>query len=468
MPWRQSQPKSNQHAQEPGELLFRQLRHRLTFWYCGVLGAALILFGVVLYIVTSYALLGPLESSALMRAQGQAQSWSHGTHDEACMMNYNNPYLPHPDEGFAQTEVTLCFNRDGSILTGEDTTGLPSILLTNNTVLKAAVQTGQDQSGFINGGDPRWSLYCYAAVVSGSNGGIVMVGEVVKPQQDALSSLLLYSLAIGVPALLLAGLGGLFLAKRAMVPARLAWENQQRFIADASHELRTPLTLMRADAEVLLRGREHMDTEDTLLLEDIVAEASHMGNLTTNLLTLARLDTNRSHREHEVINLAELAQNGVQRMQALAEQRQITVQGEYAGKPFIIGDPMQLEQAMLVLLDNAIKYNRDGGTVNVLTTTQGEYAYLKVQDSGIGIAAEHLSKLGERFYRVDKARSREMGGTGLGLSIARGIAISHDGELMLSSSPQQGTTVTLKLPLAHRLLPGDNYNNTPTDDPSLL
>src|SRR5204862_3618984 len=116
----------------------------------------------------------------------------------------------------------------------------------------------------------------------------------------------------------------------------------------------------------------------------------------------------------------------------------------------VIGDPILLEQAVLALLDNAIKYNRPGGRVMVRTEVKDEQALLEVSDTGIGIASEHLSHLGERFYRVDKARSREGGGTGLGLSIVRGIARAHGGTLRLTSIPNQGTTRTLTLPLPHR------------------
>ncbi len=250
-------------------------------------------------------------------------------------------------------------------------------------------------------------------------------------------------------ALLGAGIGGLFLANRALSPARLAWSNQQRFIADAAHELRTPLTLLRADAEVLLRSRERLIDEDADLLEDIVAEANHMSNLATNLLTLARLDTGNLHREHEVVDLAHLSQEAARRVQALAEQRDITVQPEGTDRLYVIGDPTLLEQALLGLLDNAIKYNRQGGQVTVHTAVKDDQAVLEIHDTGIGIPPEHLPHLGERFYRVDKARSRQAGGTGLGLSIARTIARVHGGALHLASTLDQGTTVTLTLPLAN-------------------
>lgn len=286
--------------------------------------------------------------------------------------------------------------------------------------------------------------------------GVVLIGESVQAQESALSLLLMLLLSIGGVALLGAALGGLFLSNRALAPARLAWANQQRFIADASHELRTPLTLLRADAEVLLRGRKRLDAEDAALLEDIVAESSHMAHISNNLLTLARLDNTAAHREHEVLSLVDLAQQGTRRVQSMAEQHGITVQVEHTSDPYVIGDPMLLEQVVLILLDNAIKYNRSGGRVMLRTSVRDEHAFLEVSDTGVGIATEHLPHLGERFYRVDKARSREAGGTGLGLSIAQRIALLHGGQLTLSSIPEQGTTATLTLPLASGTLPDDH------------
>ncbi len=205
---------------------------------------------------------------------------------------------------------------------------------------------------------------------------------------------------------------------------------------------------MRADAEVLLRGRERMAEEDAFLLEDIVAEANHMTILATSMLTLARLDANPQHQEHEIIDLNTLATLGVQRVTAFAQQKEVTVEYTPGDPVLTIGDPTLLAQAVLVLLDNAIKYNRRGGNVSIHTSSNDGYALLKISDTGIGIPSEHLPHLSERFYRVDKARSREAGGAGLGLSIAHGIVALHQGSLTLTSTVDQGTTATLLLPLA--------------------
>ena len=451
--WWLPRPRGRPRSYEPGAALFRGLRIRLTLWYCGVLGAALILFGVALYFGTQYFLLTPIESDTQAHALVHENEWLSGSLDRACpLLGSQSQFGPSPGQGFQMPEQVACFDQNGSLLQGENTTGLPSAFLTN-TLVMTALQTGEPAHDIVDAGGTTGQIYRYALVVPNPTGsgyaGVLLVGESVKAQESTLSLLLALLLGIGGVALLGAGLGGLFLSNRALVPARLAWANQQRFIADAAHELRTPLTLLRADAEVLLRGRERLEEEDAALLEDIVAEAYHMSNLASNLLTLARLDNSALHQEHEVVGLAELAQEGTRRVQALAEQRGITVQVENINDPHVIGDPLLLEQAVLVLLDNAIKYNRSGGRVTVRTAVQDERALLEVHDTGVGIAAEHLPHLGERFYRVDKARSREAGGTGLGLSIARNIAIAHGGRLSLSSVPEQGTTATLTLPLAY-------------------
>lgn len=442
-------------SQEAGSAMFQGLRVRLTLWYCGVLGFALILFGVSLYLGARYFLLSPIQSDAAMHARGHTQEWLGGAFDRACpSTNFRGQFGPPVPQPFFMSELAYCFDQNGSLLPNQSTTGVPSEFFTS-TIVQQALQTGLPTTDTVN--TSTGPIYRYALAVPNPSGngymGVVLIGESIKAQVGALSLLLTLVLSIGSIALLGAGVGGLFLSNRALAPARLAWTNQQRFIADAAHELRTPLTLLRADAEVLLRGRKQLAEEDAALLEDIVAESNHMSHIATNLLTLARLDNHTAHYEHDVVSLAESARAGIKRVQALAEQREITLHLEPDEDTWVIGDPLLLEQAILILLDNAIKYNHSGGHVTIRTKADAEKAMLEVQDTGIGIDAEHLPHLGERFYRVDKARSREAGGTGLGLSIARTIALTHHGMLNLTSVPNQGTTVTLTLPLAHQAIP---------------
>lgn len=441
-------------SHEAGAAMFQGLRVRLTLWYCGVMGIALILFGVALYVGTQFFLLDPIKHDASIHAQVHTQDWFNGGYERACPPpSFRGPFGPPIGQPFTMSELAFCYDQNGSLLANQTTTGIPAAFF-SNTIVEQALQTGQPVTDIVNSSSGPIYRYALAVPNQAGNGyvGVVLIGESVRSQEDALSLLLTLLLSVGAVALLGAGVGGLFLSNRALAPARLAWGNQQRFIADAAHELRTPLTLLRADAEVLLRSRKHLAEDDAALLEDIVAESNHMSHIATNLLTLARLDNRDAHHEYDVISLAECAQAGVKRVQALAEQKGITLQIEKDEQAWVIGDPLLLEQAILILLDNAIKYNRSGGSVTIRTKAlaQADKAILEVQDTGIGIDAEYLPHLGERFYRVDKARSREAGGTGLGLSIARNIALTHSGQLELTSVPNQGTTVTLTLPLAHK------------------
>ncbi|GHO86090.1 sensor histidine kinase [Dictyobacter formicarum] len=444
---------TRRHAQKPEIILFRGLRIRLTLWYCGILGIALVLFGTALYFGAQYFLLAPIKADATGRAQAQRNMWLHDSPAHACMdpvPHGLDDAPPHSFQGFAPPRLMLCFDQNGNLLTTANTNSLPATFLDTHLV-KAVLQTDQSASDVVDGGGTVGSIYRYALLVTapddGTKSGVVLVGETIQPQMSALNLLLVLLLSIGGVALLGAGVGGLFLADRALLPARQAWLKQQRFIADASHELRTPLTLLRADADVLLRGRKHLDEEDTALLDDIIGETTHMTRLAANLLTLARLDSSNVHHEQEVIDLTELATRVVHRVQSLAEQQQITVQITSSQPWQVLGDPVLLEQAILGLLDNAIKYNHAGGQVNVRTMKQNGQVILEIQDTGRGIAAEHLPHLGERFYRVDKARARSVGGTGLGLSIAQESALAHGGQLHIQSASGQGTTVRLTLPV---------------------
>ncbi len=284
-----------------------------------------------------------------------------------------------------------------------------------------------------------------AIVVRDSNTGtvlgVVQVGFPVEDQVQALHTLAVLLLVFGGLTIVLAG--------RALEPANLAFARQQTFVADAAHELRTPLTLLRADAEVLLRSRERLAPEDAELLDDIVTETSHMATLASNMLSLARLDARAMPLEREVVDLAQIAQGVVERTRTLAAEHGLSLHVQDIHEALVIGDRALLEQAALILVENAIKYNQPGGSITLRTRVNGRQALLEVGDTGIGISAEHLARLGERFYRVDKARSREAGGgAGLGLSIARGIAQTLGGELSLTSVPGKGTTATLALPAA--------------------
>ncbi len=447
-------PPARLPVSDPSTALFARVRRRLTLQYTAALATLLLMAGTLLYLGVRSALLGPVPGYLTGSARQISAAWvyefEHPRHP-------NEPpgTCPIPESAASHVPYIECFGPLGA-----SSPSIPSILpdaFKDPNLAQAALSQQDGQaSDSVDAANGLGEIQRYALVVRDPDSqlviGIVMVGIPVEGQHLALEVLLVLLLVIGGLMLIGSLVGGLLLSARALAPARLAFARQQAFIADASHELRTPLTLLRADAEVLLRGRQRLAAEDAELVEDVVTEAGHMGTLLTNLLTLARLDAGSAHLEHDVVDLGEVVDQALRRVHAVASDRRIALARQGEAHLMVVGDRALLEQAVLILVDNAIKYNRQDGTVTASLSLAGERALVEVRDSGIGVAPEHLAHLGERFYRVDKARSREAGGAGLGLSIARGIMTAHHGTLTLASTPGEGTTVTLSLP-APRALP---------------
>ena len=224
-------------------------------------------------------------------------------------------------------------------------------------------------------------------------------------------------------------------------------ENMRReFVANVSHELRTPITSIKSYTETLLDGAvEDSDTTDRFL-NVINTEADRMTRLVKDLLQLSRLDNQQVSWNMQEVSLKEIVKDIVDRMQLEAERKQQKLESFVIGEiPNIKGDKDRLEQVFVNLISNALKYTPENGLITVYIGRIYNDIYVKVTDTGIGIPAESLSRVFERFYRVDKARSRDMGGTGLGLSIAKEIIQAHGGTISISSEEKKGTEVTVRL-----------------------
>ncbi|HZT80656.1 MAG TPA: ATP-binding protein, partial [Gemmataceae bacterium] len=219
----------------------------------------------------------------------------------------------------------------------------------------------------------------------------------------------------------------------------------RRFTADASHELRTPLTAIRTETEVALQ-RPMEAAEYQHLLGSILEECERLTHLTEQLLALSREDAGAAAAVREPVDLAALAVGVAEALRPLAEAKGLRLTAAGDGPLFVCGDPARLRQVLVNLLDNAIKHTPEGGSVAAEWRRAGGEAVVTVRDTGVGIPAEHLPHVFERFYRVDRARSRAEGGTGLGLSIVRSIVTAHGGRVELTSAPGHGTTCTVHLP----------------------
>jgi len=221
------------------------------------------------------------------------------------------------------------------------------------------------------------------------------------------------------------------------------------FIANASHELKTPLTVIRGLAETLHDDPQMSPETRERFLEKLNKQVGRLSELVGDLLSLSRLEDDRAHFEMEALDLAALAKECIADQQAAAEAKNIELAAELPQLALpVMGDRNALRQALDNLLDNALKYTPEGGKVTLRAEALEGQALVEMADSGIGIEPEDQVRIFERFYRVDKARSRELGGTGLGLSIVKHTVLSHGGEISVESEPGRGSRFRLRLPLA--------------------
>ncbi len=264
--------------------------------------------------------------------------------------------------------------------------------------------------------------------------GYVRVSESLTELQNTLRRLD-YGLGSGVGvviALLLSTIGGIWLTRKAMQPIESSFERLRQFTADASHELRSPLMAIKTNADVALKYPQGIRETDVEKFESISSASNQMTRLTENLLLLARTDK-VSQIEQKPINLSSLLADLMQLYQSQAEEKNLLWQADIAQDLYLLGDEGLLRQVFSNLLQNALHYTNAGDSVTLSASRTSSKLLIKVEDTGIGIAAEHLDRIFERFWRVDKSRSYQTGKSGLGLAITREIVRQHNGEITVAS-----------------------------------
>ncbi len=223
--------------------------------------------------------------------------------------------------------------------------------------------------------------------------------------------------------------------------------SRQEFVSNVSHELKTPITSIKVLADSLLM-QENVPVElYREFLEDIALEIERENKIITDLLSLVRMDKTASDMNIDNLNINELLEQILKRLRPIAAKRDIELVLESFRPVLADVDEVKISLAISNLIENAIKYNIEGGWVRVSLNADHKFFFIKVSDSGIGIPEESQGHIFERFYRVDKARSRETGGTGLGLSITRNIILMHRGAVKVYSKEDEGTTFTVRIPL---------------------
>ncbi len=276
--------------------------------------------------------------------------------------------------------------------------------------------------------------------------GVRIVFADMSRELQSLVSLVRNLLAVGVGGLIAFLAISVFLADWALRPTQKAWEQQQRFVADASHELKTPLTVILANLGILLHHQDDTIQGQLKWVENTQAEAERMKNLIEQLLFLAKTDAAKAATTHQALDLSGMLWSALLPFESVAFERGLSIETDIEPGMGIRGDEGQLRQLAAILLDNAFKYTEAGGRVTVKAAIKAEMACLRVANTGQPIPATDLPHIFKRFYRVDDARDRGSGGYGLGLAIAKALVDAHQGTIEAKNSDVEGTVFTVCLP----------------------
>lgn len=269
-----------------------------------------------------------------------------------------------------------------------------------------------------------------------------------KGQENAILNRLLFTfLIIGVISLGLMFLISLFLANNALIPIKTAWNKQKKFVADASHELKTPITVINTNLEIVMDNKEDTVNSQAKWLTNAQWEINRMAKLVEDLLLIASSDSEESSIFKAVFNMSYAVRQSILPFEPLARSKGIIIKLEIQPEVEYLGDEGRIKQLITILIDNAIKYTPQGGNIDLKLSLRENNIEITVADTGEGIPKEHLDKIFERFYRVEKSRSRSFGGSGLGLSIAECIAQEHSGNISVKSSFGEGTRFKVTLPI---------------------
>jgi heavy metal sensor kinase len=493
--------------------MFESMRSQLTLWYTGVLALVLVIFAAATYTYLARAARERTDQSLADAANSLVSNFAAESEDEDQSADEAAAEVTH---GFQSSDSqALIFNEAGRLVA---TSGSPAdargardwpdpIALTQSLVglVESARRAGrayatvhvQSATGHVE----SEGLRAFAATAK-SRGGTytVVMAHSLHAQEGALEQAR-HAFYVAVPlALLVASLGGYFLARKSFAPvvemgdsaarigasnlnerlqvpdarnelgrlaqifnellARLdlAFEQQRRFVADASHELRTPVAIVCGESEVALSQQVRSPEEYRESLAILHDEGRRLTRIVEDMFTLTRADAGQYHFDPATFYLDETVGECVRAVRSLAAQHSLSLYYEYRGDelPFR-GDEGLVRRMILNLLDNAIKYTPPGGQVRVELTREGSTYAVRIKDTGAGVPPEAQRHIFERFYRVDKARSRggETGGSGagLGLSIASWIAEMHGGSIKLESSDSWGSTFVVILPSSNEAAP---------------
>jgi heavy metal sensor kinase len=485
------------------------IRLRLTLWYTALLGATLILFSGAIYSALAQNLRGQFLFETGRQAAEISQAITDQIQGDLLVIRTDLKgieRLPPPInvDAFANNLPVQIINLNGDILKRSDTLKRTSLEITNYTQALPNIRQNLAHWYYFPYNQDGAPALVYSVPLYIEN-KIIGAAQVIRSARHIEEMLVQMSryLVLGTAfSLVLAAIVGAFLANRALTPidaitqtassitrtkdleqrlnmmdnvsevGQLAatfnvmldriqqlFKTQERLIADVSHELRTPLTTVQGNIELLqkmaLASQNHAqfpqyDANLQETLREVANETNRMSKMINDLLLLAQADSGALQLQMAPVEMDTLLLEVYRQTKRIAEQRKTSKGWEMRlgseDQASVWGDRERLRQLLINLTDNALKYTPEGGTITLSLENGDKWVKIEIKDTGIGIPAEQQEQIFERFYRTDKARSRELGGSGLGLSIVQWITQAHHGQVTVTSKPQEGSTFTLWLP----------------------
>jgi heavy metal sensor kinase len=450
--------------------IYKSIKFRLTVWYLIAIVLPLVAFGAVAYLMLSKNLYRNLDLALQARVAELENSITVQDNQISFEQKFN--------------DLILIYNADGALLQKLG----PNVRFSN---IEEVVQRALfGERGFLTattaeGQDVR--LYAAPFNLDSRTRVAIVVGRRTREIKEMLSIFRVVIVYSALAVVLLAGVGGMFLANRTLKPvdhitdiareigegdlsrriniksedemgrlastlngmiARLeeAFQKQRQFAADASHEMRTPLAIIQAESSLAL-DRKRTQSEYRRSLELVSQEVTYMSEIISKLLLLSRNGAGSEALTFQEVNLKDLLIELSSDVEALVQEKGVTFSLGQMDSLTVKGDRLRLKQLFLNVLENAVRYTPSGGTISSSVVKKNGSAFVSISDTGIGIPTEDLPFIFDRFYRVDKARSRADGGMGLGLAIASSIAKLHGGGIEVESQVGKGSTFHIALPL---------------------
>lgn len=420
----------------PKQQMFQSLRLRLLLFYWAVTTVILALFGAAVYIFFARSLDQQLNKQLLNLAQAAVPTLEAVENEGLQSLNEDRPWR----ELFKRDQSLEWFNAEGKLLARKGS-------IFSTLPLKKGSQILQEQ-----GQVRTLTISVYADSPDQKTlqlEGYIRASESTK-EVEVLLQKLGWGLGLGgIMALVFSHIGGMWLTQQALEPIEQSFQRLKHFTADASHELRSPLTAINTAVEVMQSHPERIHPLDAKKLVAIASATDQLTHLAEDLLFLARTDAAVAPQSLEwtSVPLDEILQNLVELLQPQAQAKGITVTSHLLAGISVNGDATQLTRLFSNLLENALKYTRRGGSIVLSMVKHKRFVFVRVEDTGMGIAPEHLPFIFQRFWRADKARSRRVEGSGLGLAIAQTIAQHHGGKITVSSQVGVGSCFQVYLPM---------------------